>query len=1052
MIFAGLASRLGDDEVCRRDRRAVVGRAAVVLLALATGCVASNTTICADGRVCPEGTACDETHALCVMQSQLDDCAGKVDNEPCNVNGTNTVCRDQVCLLQFCGDGIKNAGEQCDTDDLGGVNCIARGFYEPDGLACSASCTFDTTACAARCGDAILNGDELCDGAPPTRNACTRLGYDAGLLACNAQCSAGTDACRTFGWTAEEDVDLGYVRAIWANSPDDIFVGGSAGVFHFDGSAWTAEDTGLTGAATGIWGRAGEVFVASGSGEVAHLVNGTWSVEMVGAYLPAISGSGTEAYVVGATNGFSSYAVFRSSSGGAWSIVPGFSSTTYELSIVAMGPTDVYVADNLGVQRWNGTAWTRSLSTDARQMLLYRVGQDLYAMARGTLYRRDANGWTQIQCPFVYLGALTGSGPNDLYAVGGIGGFFHYDGNGWISIAAPTTIGEAAVQLAPGELIAGGQGVSRYHGDGRIDMTSKLRPSFKAVYAKSAADIVAVGESGLVARYSGDRWHLETTPTAVNLLDVWGDFAVGTDGNNSAILRWSGTAWTAMSFPAPVATKLRSVWGSGPSNVYAVGDGGVALRYNGSSWTALTVPTVSGNPLNFVAVWGTADNDVYFAGNDQSAGGGYIVTGGPSTFTTLQAITSTSDFVSDVWASGPGDVWLVGTRGGVYNGSGTTFTAIQSGTVSDLAYITGTSADDFRVALKVGYDASDQYIAWSSGTQTFSEKLYFCDNIYTHQRIPLVGMAAVQAGDYVAVGANANAIRDRAGRCTLEMGTDFAQDAMSPSSDAPNQLYYTTRMFGDARQVMHYDGEIVSGVDTGVIDADLVWASSPNDVWAVASYTSTYAHFNGTSWTSPSIFFGFRARAIGGSGPNDVWIVGDDDKAMRYDGLSWTSHPIPVTGQSTTYHAVWSVAPDRAFAASWDGARLLQCWNGATWSTCPGAMPHTQPFAAFGGSGPNDVYAVGPSNLVAHWNGTTWTETAIEHPNAFVGVAAAAPNDVFAIDYLGAMMHFDGTQWSPVQAGTQRAFAGLTYSNGVFWSVASYPEGAAAGLVRATPW
>jgi len=283
------------------------------------------------------------------------------------------------------------------------------------------------------------------------------------------------------------------------------------------------------------------------------------------------------------------------------------------------------------------------------------------------------------------------------------------------------------------------------------------------------------------------------------------------------------------------------------------------------------------------------------------------------------------------------------------------------------------------------------------------------------------------------------------------MGTDFASEVLSAISDAPDQLYFTTRMFANRREVMHYDGTIVSGIDSGVSDADLVWASSPNDVWVSSTLASELAHFDGTSWTSPSNFC-FQPKRIGGSGPNEVWIVGADDNAMHYDGASWTSHPIPVTSQSTTYQAVWSVGPDRAFAASWDGAIVLQCWNGTTWSPCPGALPHAEPFRTFGGSGPNDVYAVGPTNMVAHWDGTMWTDIAMDHPSAFFGVAAAAPNDVFAIEYGGAMMHFDGTQWSPVRAGSRSACAGLTYSNGVFWTAASFPSAAPAGLVRATPW
>ncbi|MBD3247340.1 hypothetical protein GF378_01840, partial [Candidatus Pacearchaeota archaeon] len=51
-----------------------------------------------------------------------------------------------------CGNGIVEAGEQCDGTNLSGETCISRGF---DGgtLSCSASCTFVTSSCTTDTGD-----------------------------------------------------------------------------------------------------------------------------------------------------------------------------------------------------------------------------------------------------------------------------------------------------------------------------------------------------------------------------------------------------------------------------------------------------------------------------------------------------------------------------------------------------------------------------------------------------------------------------------------------------------------------------------------------------------------------------------------------------------------------------------------------------------------------------------------------------------------------------------------------------------------------------------
>jgi len=49
-------------------------------------------------------------------------------------------------LDPVCGNGVAEAGEQCDGSDLGGESCVSQGF-DGGALSCTNSCTFDTSAC-----------------------------------------------------------------------------------------------------------------------------------------------------------------------------------------------------------------------------------------------------------------------------------------------------------------------------------------------------------------------------------------------------------------------------------------------------------------------------------------------------------------------------------------------------------------------------------------------------------------------------------------------------------------------------------------------------------------------------------------------------------------------------------------------------------------------------------------------------------------------------------------------------------------------------------------
>jgi len=114
-----------------------------------------------------------------------------------------------------------------------------------------------------------------------------------------------------------------------------------------------------------------------------------------------------------------------------------------------------------------------------------------------------------------------------------------------------------------------------------------------------------VGDGGLALRYRPASGGFETlaTPGDETLFGVWGTlpsnvFAVGGDATNpdasGVIWHFDGTTWTAQDTTAinPGGIPLLfKVWGRSDSEIYAVGTRGTLLRYDGTSWSQLSSPT-----------------------------------------------------------------------------------------------------------------------------------------------------------------------------------------------------------------------------------------------------------------------------------------------------------------------------------------------------------------------------------------------------------------------------------------------------------------------------
>lgn len=141
--------------------------------------------------------------------------------------------------------------------------------------------------------------------------------------------------------------------------------------------------------------------------------------------------------------------------------------------------------------------------------------------------------------------------------------------------------------------------------------------------------------------------------------------------------------------------------------------------------------------------------------------------------------------------------------------------------------------------------------------------------------------------------------------------------------------------------VLHYDGTQWSS--TSVADAYTIGAVATNDVWIGQKQLR---HFDGNAWSSAYLVEGSQTPgtvlSIGGTGPNDVHAVGNDQTqsggsfAAHWDGTQWKLETLPSMAH---VQKVWAPSPIEAFVvggkATSSNVGVIAHWDGTTWTEMP---------------------------------------------------------------------------------------------------------------------
>ena len=130
--------------------------------------------------------------------------------------------------------------------------------------------------------------------------------------------------------------------------------------------------------------------------------------------------------------------------------------------------------------------------------------------------------------------------------------------------------------------------------------------------------------------------------------------------------------------PLPDGEDLNDVWGTGPTNIIAVGARGAVSRFDGASWK----PMESSTTADLFGVWGTGPSDIFAVGTRT------VMHYDGQTWST-QKYDAAWKSLHGVWGATSTDVFAVGSKGLVVHYVGTSWSAGPSVTTEDLNGVWG---------------------------------------------------------------------------------------------------------------------------------------------------------------------------------------------------------------------------------------------------------------------------------------------------------------------------------------------------------------------------
>lgn len=196
--------------------------------------------------------------------------------------------------------------------------------------------------------------------------------------------------------------------------------------------------------------------------------------------------------------------------------------------------------------------------------------------------------------------------------------------------------------------------------------------------------------------------------------------------------------------------------------------------------------------------------------------------------------------------------------------------------------------------------------------------------------------------------------------------------------------------------------------------------------------------------SSPGLEFSPKSRAVRVHG-TDVQGLEFRARMCSSDHWCWEN---PAVG-AEALSGFWGSSPSDVWTIGASG-RIFH-WNGSEWAYVPSGT--TAALFAVWGSSSDDVWAVGTRGTVLRWNGERWSSVASGTSAELLSIWGSSPSDVWAVGALGTdgiILHWDGKAWSRRSTGadlrstTLKSVSGA--GSGAVWTAGSSLDG--TGLFR----
>jgi len=501
------------------------------------------------------------------------------------------------------------------------------------------------------------------------------------------------------------------LSTIWASASNDVWVGGAAGPFHWDGQSWMLVPPPTSPGARqvdAVWGCRPDDVWAMGvvatrwDGHELSFINmpatangfrtlwGSACDDIWGGYLDAALGVGRIAHWNGSTwtntedrpaeqiTGTGSDDVWSLAQGQLyhWSgLAPGTLQDSHTLNLFPLGGAAVGTMSDsrtVTVHARGGAATSLPApAPDGVSALWGRSASDLWGFgARGAASHWNGTSWTN-HLPTWALGAgdavrVTGSGPGDLWAIVG-NTLLHGDGVTWSTALTAQQVGDRIYDVwarAPDDVwvLGGDKLIHHWDHTSWTTMNPPLQDSttgeLHAISGSGPNDVWILRGHNSVLHWDGSNWINRQTQVD-NLIDIWapGPNEVWVVGDG--VEHWSGSGWSVPRIPFAISNApFTAVGGSGPNDVWILA-GGYALKVSdnygdlnvamSSSWHAASLAPASGGGVWVVFQNGAIDSRIF-----------HLTSIDPNTRGPTQVAPAG---LNDVWAAPDGTLWAAGSGG-----------------------------------------------------------------------------------------------------------------------------------------------------------------------------------------------------------------------------------------------------------------------------------------------------------------------------------------------------------------------------------------------------